>query len=213
MRHLQTLPAAQRWMLILLAVAVALANVDAPIPYISPLHHAPTVALILAAPALLRRWPLTDGAVAYIFVFFLLHTIGGRYTYTYVPYDDWSQALFGFRLSETFGWTRNHYDRLVHLAFGLLAILPVAEWQARYGGLSRRQAIASAIGFVLAVSALYEIFEWVITLVAAGATVENYNGQQGDVWDPQKDMALALLGAVIGALLPNKSVTRPHPSL
>ena len=126
-----------------------------------------------------------------------LHTLGGRYAYSNVPYDDWARALTGTTLSDAFGWTRNHYDRLVHFAFGALSVVPVAEIARRWGGLSRRGAAFTVLGWVLATSCLYEIFEWLLTIVAAGETADRYNGQQGDIWDAQKDMALAALGAIL----------------
>ena len=61
-----------------------------------------------------------------------------------------------------------------------------------------RSAMLAVLGWVLSISALYEIFEWLLTLVAAGETADRYNGQQGDMWDAQKDMALAALGAIAG---------------
>jgi len=203
----------QRAMIAVLAIAVVLASIHTPYPAVAPLHHIPTVLLVAAAPWLLRRWPISDAAVACILAFFLLHTLGGRYTYSSVPYDEWARALAGHDLSSLFGWKRNHYDRLVHLAFGLLAIRPVAESLARHAGFTTRGAAIAAIAFVLAVSALYEVFEWLLAVVAAGDMADEYNGQQGDMWDAQKDMALARAGALAAAFLPNKSVTGTTPPL
>ena len=183
-------------MLALLALAVLLASIAQPFPEIAPLQHAPTVALILAAPWLLRRWPLSNGAVACLLIFFLLHTLGGRYTYSNVPYDAWARALTGHGINAAFGATRNDYDRLVHLAFGLLFVVPVAQVLCRHAAAGPRLALAGGIAFVLAVSALYEIFEWLLTIVLGGMA-DDYNGQQGDLWDAQKDMAIAALGAAM----------------
>jgi putative membrane protein len=160
----------------------------------------PTVLLILAAPWLLRRWPLSDGSVGCILAFFLLHTLAGRYTYSNVPYDAWGRSLFGISIDRTFGLVRNDFDRLVHLSFGLLSIRPFAEAARRYGGMGRKAAVVSGFLFVGAVSALYEIFEWLITIVLAPGMADEYNGQQGDVWDSQKDMAIALVGAFVVSL-------------
>ena len=196
-----SLPAVQRAMLIGLAVLLVLAQVGQPYPEVAPLHHLPTLALLLAAPWLLRRWPLSSGAVACVALFFALHTIGGRYTYTEVPYDAVAQALLGTSLSELLGWSRNHYDRLVHLAYGLLAVLPVSEALRRHRGIPPRTALYIAVESVLAVSLLYEVFEWLLTLTMRGEVADAYNGQQGDIWDAQKDMALAAAGAIITALV------------
>ena len=178
-----------------------LVQVRQPYPAVAPLHHLPTLALLLAAPFLLRRWPLSNLAVACIILFFALHTIGGRYTYTEVPYDAAAQALLGTSLSELFGWSRNHYDRLVHLAYGLLAVLPVREALRRHGAIPPRTALYIAVESVLAVSLLYEVFEWLLTLTTGGELADAYNGQQGDMWDAQKDMALAAAGALSAALV------------
>lgn len=190
-------PPAQRRLLGALLVLLLVAQIDQPYPEIALLQHIPTMLLLVAAPALLRRWPLSTPALACIVAFFALHTLGGRYAYSNVPYDDWSRVLTGASLSEAFGWTRNHYDRLVHFAFGALSVIPVAEIARRWGGLGPRGAALTVLGWVLATSCLYEIFEWLLTIVAAGETADRYNGQQGDIWDAQKDMALATLGAIL----------------
>lgn len=193
------LPPAQKWMLAGLAVLLLLVQVKQPYPAVAPLHHLPTLALLLAAPFLLRRRPLSDAALACILLFLALHTIGGRYTYTNVPYDAWTSALTGHRLSEALGWSRNHYDRLVHFSYGALAVLPLREALRRHAGLGPRTSLYIAVESVLAVSALYEIFEWLLTLTMEGSLATAYNGQQGDLWDAQKDMALAGLGALLAA--------------
>jgi len=186
------------WMA-LLAIALGLAQIDQPFPEISPLHHVPTLVALLAMPFLLKRWPLSDAGFGCVVFFLLLHTLGGRYTYSNVPYDDWWQALFGHDLSSLFDWQRNNYDRMVHLAFGLLMVRPVLEI-CHINGLVRRAGIWVALAFVLSMSCLYEIFEYLLTLFMAGPLADDYNGQQGDLWDAQKDMSLAALGAIISAI-------------
>jgi putative membrane protein len=180
----------------LLAAAVAAANIDQPYPELAPLQHVPTVLLILAAPWALRRWPLSTTSVAALWLFLLAHTLGGRYIYSYVPYDLWAQRMTGETVSGPFGWTRNHYDRLIHFLFGALCTVPIREVLVRWNGLRPRVALFTAFAFVGLVSAFYEIFEWLLTVMAAGDTADYYNGQQGDTWDPQKDMALAQLGSL-----------------
>jgi len=187
-------------MIIALAIALLLANIRQPYPDIAPLQHIPTVILILTGPMLLRRWPLSDGSVGCILTFLLLHTLAGRYTYSNVPYDAWGWALLGVSIDQTFGLVRNDFDRLVHVSFGLFAIRPFAEAARRYGGMGAKAAIVSGFLFVGAVSALYEIFEWLITIVLAPGMADEYNGQQGDMWDSQKDMAIAMVGGAIVSL-------------
>lgn len=199
------LPASQWGLLGSLLIAVGAANIAQPYPALAPLQHAPTVALILAAPWLLRRWPLSTGALALLWLFLLLHTLGGRYIYSYVPYEDWLAALTGHAASTGAAVARNGYDRFVHGMFGLLCTAPFAQMARRHGGLGPRAAWLLAFALIGLIGALYEVFEWLLTLALAGATADYYNGQQGDIWDPQKDMALAQLGSlvavVVGALL------------
>lgn len=197
-------PPAQRRLLGLLLVLLLAAQIDQPYPEVALLQHIPTMLLIVAGPLLLRRWPLSTASVACIVAFMALHTLGGRYAYSNVPYDDWARVVTGTSFSDAFGWTRNHYDRLVHFAFGALSVIPVAEIARRWGSLGPRGAALTVLGWVLAISCLYEIFEWLLTIVAAGDTADRYNGQQGDIWDAQKDMALATLGAIMVLAIPRR---------
>ena len=99
-----------------------------------PLENALGVAFVAALAVLHRRLPLTRRAYTAIFVFLSLHTIGAHYTYSEVPYDEWAVRLTGRSVSEIFGWERNHYDRLVHFAYGLLLAYPIREVLVRTAG-------------------------------------------------------------------------------
>lgn len=197
----KALPVAQRRMILLLIAAIGAAQIDQPYPELAPLQHGPTLALALAAPWLLRRRPLSNGSMACILAFLLLHTMGGRYIYSYVPYDEWARAITGHDLSGNFGWQRNGYDRFVHFAFGALLTAPIAEIVRREGALRFGWSLTFAFCAVGFVGALYEIFEWLLTIVAAGQTADWYNGQQGDLWDPQKDLAAAQIGSALALAL------------
>jgi putative membrane protein len=196
----RSIPKVQRNLILGVAVLLALAQINQPYPEVALLQHSPTFLLLIASPWLLRRWPMSNAAVFAVAVFLALHTLGGRYTYSNVPYDEWSRAIAGQSISATFGWTRNHYDRLVHLAFGVFMVLPIADFLVRHRAHSWRFALWQGLLWVLALSCVYEILEWVLTLIAAGSTADDYNGQQGDIWDAQKDMALAGGGALLSAL-------------
>lgn len=189
----------QAWVLLWLALGVGCWR--APYPQDMWLQHIPTVVVLLAWPWALRRYPLSGTAIACLAAFLVLHIIGARWVYSNVPYEQWVQALTGVSVSEALGWQRNHYDRLVHLAFGVLWVRPLQEIAARHAGLPPRASLYVAVEFVLAASMLYEVFEWTLTLWLAGEAADAYNGQQGDAWDAQKDMALAAGGALVGALL------------
>lgn len=184
----------------LLALLVLVVNIAQPFPAVAPLHHIPTVALIVSAPLWLRRWPLGNAALFCLLGFFALHSFGARWTYTNVPYDDLLRALADTDTGALFGWTRNHYDRLVHFAFGGLMVLPVMDWLRPALALKPRGLVASAVVILLAVSAGYELFEWLLTFTVPEHVASDYNGQQGDLWDAQKDMALALLGSLAAAV-------------
>ena len=203
-------PRSQLAMLGALFVLLALAQIDQPYPAVAPLHHIPTLILLVSAPFTLRRWPMSNGAVTCVVLFFALHTVGGRYTYTMVPYDDWAKTLFGVSVSDAFGLKRNHYDRLVHFSYGLLAVAPTREFLIRHLRVSKRLALYITIESVIAVSAVYELFEWFLSIVLAGPMAADYNGQQGDLWDAQKDMALAAIGAILAAIVLKFRAYRPN---
>lgn len=204
----RALPRQQFAMIMTLAVAVVLANIRQPYPEIAPLQHVPTIALIAGAPLLLARWPLSNKAVGALLVFWLLHTLGGRYTYSNVPYDEWVRWLTGYGVSEAFGLTRNGYDRLVHFAFGILWVLPFAQAMRQHAGMGRRGSLWMAFLFIGTASAMYEIFEWLLTILVAPEMADDYNGQQGDMWDAQKDMAAAMSGAVLAIAWQGRNAAR-----
>jgi putative membrane protein len=143
-----------------------------------------------------RRRPLPYPSFLLILVFLLLHSVAARWIYSFVPYDEWTQLLFGVRLNELFGWQRNNFDRLVHLSYGL-CLGPVLFRWLRDTGRRIRWAAVIAVDLVLSTSAVYELFEWVIAMTLAPGAAEVYNGQQGDMWDAHKDMSLATGGAVV----------------
>jgi putative membrane protein len=154
------------------------------------------LAVIVAVPAL-RRWPLSNASVGCLAAFLLLHLFAARWTYSDVPYDHW----FGINIDGIFGFSRNMFDRLVHFMFGVLAITPLCEALERYRGAPRRVALGLAVMFVLAVGAAYEIFEWLLAVAMDPVSAAVYNGQQGDAFDAQKDMAVAWLGSLMTSLL------------
>lgn len=179
------------------AVWLALSLIDGPTPVMQALQNGPTVvALAVIFWAARREW-LSRRAIACLLAFWALHILGARYAYSNVPYDEWSRALFGTPLSEIFGWRRNHFDRLVHFLFGALWMIPLTDWAVERGQITRRWAVLFAWGWVSALGAMYEVFEWGLTLVMSPENAHAYNGQQGDFWDAQKDLALAALGATL----------------
>lgn len=158
LRAWRDIPARQRVLLLVLAGAIALANVSQPYPDEVPLQHVPTIVVAIAAPLLLARFPISTRALSALTGFFLLHTLAGRYTYSNVPYDAWARAITGGTISGLLGLKRNGFDRVVHLSFGLLWVAPVAEFARRHAGLGRRSSVWTAFLFIGAVSAAYEGF-------------------------------------------------------
>ena len=166
------------------------------------LQHVPTTLAALLLAYMSNRFAISRLSYSSIIVFLCLHTLGARYLYSYVPYDYWSEKLLNVNLSEVFGFQRNHYDRLVHFSYGLLIAVPVQEFERRYLKLSAAVSSVLAIEFIIATSAGYELLEWLVAVIFAPDWAEQFLGQQGDVFDAQKDTALATAGAVvsIGAL-------------
>jgi putative membrane protein len=160
------------------------------------LHHSLSVLALIGVVWVQRRYPLPLTSWLLIRAFLSLHTIAARWIYSFVPYDDWLDGLFGFRLSTAFGWRRNAFDRLVHLSYGLCLTPVLARYLESARGWRKGWAIVASVQTVVATGALYELFEWLIAIGLAPKEAEAYNGQQGDIWDSQKDMAIALAGAV-----------------
>jgi len=160
------------------------------------------ILFVLLPPLLLmhRFLPLSKVSYTLIFLFLCFHEVGAHYTYAQVPYDRWFQGLFGVTFNELVGWQRNHYDRIVHFLWGLLLTYPVREIVLR---VSRAQGFWSYLfPFLAAIStsAVFELFEWGAALIFGGDLGIAYLGTQGDVWDAQKDMVLALSGSLIATL-------------
>ena len=169
-----------------------------PFPRELVLQHVPTVIAFAFLVSLPRRFPLSNVSFTCLVAFLALHILGARYIYSFVPYDDWIEALLDVRLADRFHLVRNHYDRVVHFCFGLLFLAPVWEVTTKYFQVPKGIAHMYSLDFVLAFSMLYEIFEWGLGVALAPADAEAYNGQQGDMWDAQKDMSLAVVGALVG---------------
>jgi putative membrane protein len=140
-----------------------------------------------------RRYAFSNFSYLLIAIFLALHAIGAHSTYSETPIGDF--------LKRSFGLPRNPYDRIVHFAFGLLLVYPVREIvlrRLRAGTLGR---VLVPLLAVLALSSAYEISEsWVARIVSPELGTA-YLGTQGDEWDAQKDMSLALSGALLGLLL------------
>jgi putative membrane protein len=148
-----------------------------------------------------RSTSISNAGYLGFLLFLLVHAIGARWIYSFVPYDDVTRWLFGLNLTAEMGWSRNMYDRFVHFAYGLFLFYPVRDLLHRRMKYTGRGALFVAWHIVLSTSLIYEVFEWALTLLMSPKDAESYNGQQGDMWDAQKDMGLAMLGASISLML------------
>jgi putative membrane protein len=191
------MPKYHQRLLIVFILFAAATCIHPPYPEQLPLQHIPTVLMLIALIASKKLRSLSKASFTLIIAYLVLHSIGARYIYSYVPYDSWTKSLFGFNLNNLFGLTRNGYDRLVHFSFGLLFLYPVRELLLRYTKASETLANYISLEFIMASSMLYELFEWLIAIVLSPENAEAYNGQQGDMWDSQKDMTCATIGALV----------------
>ncbi len=184
-------------MLLLVAALVPVSFIAAPYQQELLLQHLPTTFALVGLAIVIRRLRISMLSFYCLIAFLILHIIGARWIYSFVPYDAVVTYFTGTSLSETFGWQRNHYDRLVHFASGILGVPPASEMLQRLGNMRPLGAAIMGVASVLAIGAIYEVLEWQLAVTLSPAHAEAYNGQQGDIWDPQKDLALAWIGAMI----------------
>jgi putative membrane protein len=134
------------------------------------------------------RFRFTTLCYTLIALHICLLCVGGHYTYARVPLFDW--------LREVFHWHRNHYDRLGHFAQGLVPAMIAREIFIRLKVLNRTRWMPFLVVCVcMAISAFYELIEW-WTAAASGDAAVSFLATQGDVWDTQEDMFMALIGAI-----------------
>ncbi len=155
-----------------------------------------TLPIMIGVPLLVwtrRGFPLTPLLYRLLFLHALILALGGHYTYAEVPLGFWVQDLLDL--------SRNHYDRLGHIAQGFVPAILVREILIRRSPLAgSRWLPVLTVAFCLAFSALYELIEWWAAL-ALGAEADAFLATQGDPWDTQWDMFLALCGALAALIL------------
>ncbi len=136
------------------------------------------------------RWQkFSNPAYGLMAVWLFWHTYGGHYTFAETPFD---------AVTEFFGFSRNHFDRVAHFSVGLYAYA-AAEIAERRGWARPWFAVASAVLAIMAVAAGYEIVEWWFAELTGGDAGVEFLGSQGDIWDAQKDMLADTLGALFAA--------------
>ncbi|MCK6376530.1 MAG: DUF2238 domain-containing protein, partial [Zoogloea sp.] len=152
--------------------------------------------VMIAAPLLVAthlRFPLTPLLQVLIAAHALVLIVGGAWTYARVP--------FGFWLQDVLALDRNPYDRIGHFMQGLVPAMVAREVLLRLRVVRGRGWLFYIVtSLCLAISALYELIEWGAA-VALGQGADAFLGTQGDPWDTQNDMAMALVGAIAGQVL------------
>jgi putative membrane protein len=144
-----------------------------------------------------RRLPLSHLVYTCVFLHVLVLIYGGYYTYALTPLGEWAKQAFGF--------SRNHYDRIGHIALGVFPVLLTREVLLRTSPLQRgKWLFFISVSIVFAVAAFWELLEWWVTLIVAGDVGQAFLGSQGDIWDAQWDMLLALLGALLSLSLASR---------
>lgn len=140
-----------------------------------------------------ERFPLTSLTYVLILIHCIILIVGGHYTYAEVPFGDWVRDLFDH--------SRNNYDKLGHFAQGFIPAIIAREIFIRLSVFnSKRWRDFLIVCLCLAISAFYELIEWWVALLT-GEGADAFLGTQGDIWDTQSDMVLALLGAILALLL------------
>lgn len=148
-----------------------------------------------------RILPLSNASYTLVFLFLCLHAVGAHFTYSLVPYEQALRELGGFSLNESLGLSRNHYDRLVHFAYGLLLVMPLRELLMLHAKLRGFWSYFLPLDLVMSSSLLYELIEWAAAIIYGGDLGAAFLGTQGDEWDAHRDMALAALGGVIAVVI------------
>lgn len=174
----------------LLAVCAASAAWAPAGPLSWSLEVGPGLALVAILVAVYRRMPLSHFVYACVFAHVLVLDYGGIYTYALTPLGNWARDAFHL--------SRNHYDRVGHVALGVFPAFLTREVLLRRTPLRRGGWLFFiVVSVVFAVAAFWELLEWWTTLVVASDVGEAFLGSQGDVWDAQWDMFLALAGAAV----------------
>ncbi|HEY9576143.1 MAG TPA: DUF2238 domain-containing protein [Pseudobacillus sp.] len=181
--------------LLVIVLIVLVWSVIKPVDYPTwAVESLPAVAGLIILIATYNKFRLTTLSYVIIAILFVTMFIGGHYTYGNVPLFNW--------IKETFDLNRNHYDRLGHFLKGM-SVIVIREILIRTSPLLKGFWLSViSVSIVLAVSALYEIIEWLSVIISEGKkTSKNFLGMQGDMWDAQWDMALTLIGSILFLLL------------
>ena len=140
-----------------------------------------------------KKYVFSDFSYLLITIYLCLHIYGSKYTYAENPFGYWLQDIFHTK--------RNFYDRIVHFSFGFLLAYPMREVFIKWLKFPNWVGWVLPIEITLSVSGLYELIEWAVADIFFKAQGDAYLGTQGDIWDAQKDMFMATLGAVLSTTI------------
>ena len=189
--------------LILLLTGTLLLALTAIHPHDYPTWWMEVAPIFIAVPILIatcKNYPLTPLLYRLLFLHALILMVGGHYTYAEVPLGYWMQDWFGF--------ARNNYDKIGHLAQGLIPAMLFRELLLRSSPLKQGKLLFTLVtACCLAVSASYELIEWAAAEMM-GQGADAFLGTQGYAWDTQSDMLMALIGAIVAQVLLGKMQDR-----
>ena len=185
--------------LILLLTGALLLALTAIHPHDYPTWWMEVAPIFIAVPILVvtyKHYTLTPLVYRLLFLHALILMVGGHYTYAEVP--------LGFWMEDWFGFARNNYDKIGHLAQGFIPALLFRELLLRSSPLRQGKLLFTlVVASCLAVSASYELIEWAAAIIM-GQGADAFLGTQGDPWDTQTDMLMALIGAIVAQVVLGK---------
>jgi putative membrane protein len=140
-----------------------------------------------------KKYTFSDVSYLLFCIYLCLHVYGSKHTYADNP--------FGFWLQDALDLSRNHYDRIVHFSFGFLLAYPMRELFLKWLKYPKWVAWVLPIEITLSVSGFYELIEWAVADLFFKEHGTAYLGTQGDIWDAQKDIFLAFIGAILATTI------------
>lgn len=140
-----------------------------------------------------KKYQFSDLSYLLVCLYLCLHVYGSKYTYAANP--------LGFYIQDIFDLSRNHYDRIVHFSFGALLAYPMRELFLKWIQFPKWVSWLLPIEITLSLSGFYEIIEWLVADIFFTEQGDSYLGTQGDIWDAQKDIFLAFIGAIIATTI------------
>jgi putative membrane protein len=156
-------------------------------------ENALTVVFLSGLVISFKKFKFSNLSYTLIFIYIFLHIYGAMYTYAENP--------LGYWLKDFFVLARNHYDRIVHFSFGFLLAYPMRDYFKNWFEWPTWVCWVLPAEITMSFSGMYELIEWLVADVFFPSEGVAYLGSQGDVWDAQKDMGLAFIGAIIAMIL------------